>query len=49
MRATNYAALIKPFQRAKNGHEAFKAIINQFAGVDKWNAEIQKQESIMHT
>jgi hypothetical protein len=48
-RATNYAASIKPFQRAKNGRAAFKAIINQFAGVDKWNAEIQKQESIMHT
>eukprot|EP00957_Ditylum_brightwellii_P038920 2940919-Ditylum_brightwellii.AAC.1 len=48
-RATNHAASIRPFQRAKNGRAAFKTIINQFAGVDKWNAEIQKQEDIMHT
>eukprot|EP00957_Ditylum_brightwellii_P197103 15016767-Ditylum_brightwellii.AAC.1 len=33
--ATNYAESIKPFQRTKNGREAFKANINQYAKVDK--------------
>jgi hypothetical protein len=48
-RGTNYAASIKPFQRSKDGRAAFKAIINQFAGVDKWNAEVTKQEAVLHT
>ena len=48
-RGTNYAASIKPFQRAKDGRSAFNAIITQYAGVDKWNAEITKQEAVLHT
>ena len=48
-RGTNYAASIKPFQRSKNGRAAFDAIISQYAGVDKWSAEITKQEAVLHT
>lgn len=33
---TEYASSIRPFQRQKNGREAFLAIIAQFARPDKW-------------
>ena len=39
-RGTPYAASIKPFQRAKQGREAWLAITGQYAGKDKWVAEI---------
>jgi hypothetical protein len=48
-RATSYAASIKPFQRAKNGREAWLALSNQYAGNDKWEAEIKRQEQLLHT
>ncbi len=48
-RTTSYAASIKPFQRAKNGRGAWLALVNQYAGVDKWEAEIKKQEAVLHT
>ena len=48
-RATVYAASIKPYQRAKNGRGAWQALIGQYAGIDKWEAEIKKQEQLMHT
>jgi hypothetical protein len=47
---TSYAASIKSFQRAKNGRGAFDAIINQYAGDDKWESEIKaKEATILHT
>ena len=48
-RATVYAASIKPFQRGRDGRGAWFAIIGQYAGVDKWEAEIKKQEQLLHT
>jgi hypothetical protein len=48
-RGTSYAASIKPFQRARNGRGALEALLTQFAGDDKWDAEIKKQESLLHT
>jgi hypothetical protein len=48
-RGTAYAASIKPFQRARNGRGALEALLTQFAGDDKWDAEIKKQESLLHT
>lgn len=48
-RATQYAASIKPFQRGKDGRGAWIAIVSQFAGKDKWEAEIKKQEAVLHT
>ena len=40
-RGTPYAASIKPFQRAKQGREAWLEITGQYAGKDKWAAEIK--------
>ena len=48
-RSTNYAASIKPFQRAKNGRGAWEALVRQYAGRDKWIAEIKRQEDLLHT
>ena len=47
--STSYAASIKPFQRSKNGHSARLALTNQYAGNDKWEAEIRKQDDLLHT
>ena len=47
--STSYAALIKPFQRTKNGHSALLALTNQYAGNDEWEAEIRKQDDLLHT
>jgi hypothetical protein len=46
---TAYAASIKPFQRTKNGRGAFQALTNQYAGQDKWEAELKKQDDLLHT
>ena len=48
-RGTQYAAAIAPFQRSKNGRSAYLALISQFAGVDKWEAELKAKEAILHT
>jgi hypothetical protein len=48
-RATSYAASITPFQRTKNGREAWLALTNQYAGKDKREAEIKRQEQLLHT
>ena len=47
--STSYAASIKPFQRTKNGRGALQALTNQYAGNDKWEAEIRKQDDLLHT
>ena len=46
---TPYAACIKPFQRAKDGRGAWVALTSQYAGNDKWEAKIKKQEQLLHT
>ena len=48
-RSTVYAASIKPFQRAKDGRGAFLALTNQYAGQDKWEAELKKSDDLLHT
>ena len=48
-RGTSYADSIKPFQRKKDGRGANLALINQYAGTDKWEAEIKKQSTLLHT
>jgi hypothetical protein len=48
-RATSYAASIKPYQRTKNGREAWLALSDQYAGKDKWEAEIKRHEQLLHT
>ena len=48
-RSTSYAASIKPFQRTKNGRGALQALTNQYAGNDTWEAEIRRQDDLLHT
>ena len=48
-RSTSYAASIKPFQRMKNGRGALQALTTQYAGDDKREAEIRKQDDLLHT
>ena len=48
-RLTQYAASIKPFMRQKNGRGAWLALCSQYAGNDKWEAEIKAQEDLLHT
>ena len=40
---TAYATSIKPYQQGKDGRGMCMALMNQFAGDDKWKAEIKKQ------
>jgi hypothetical protein len=47
-RGTTYAPTIKPFQRAKNGREAWNSLITQYAGDDKWQSELTKQDELLH-
>jgi len=49
MRVTSYAASIKPYQRTKNGRDAWLALASQYAGKDKWEAEIKHHEQLLHT
>ena len=48
-RSTSYAASIKPFQRTKNGRGAWMALTTQYAGDDKWEAELKQQDDLLHT
>ena len=48
-RSTSYAASIKPFQRTKNGCGTLLALTNQYARNDKWEAEIRRQDDLLHT
>lgn len=48
-RTTSYAASIKPYQRAKNGRGAWLALKSQYAGNDKWQAEIKSKDDLLHT
>lgn len=48
-RNTVYSDSILPFQRSKDGRGAMKALIGQYAGEDKWQAEINKQTDIIQT
>jgi hypothetical protein len=47
-RTTSYAASIKPFQRAKDGRAAWLALSHQYAGDDKWEQELKKQDDLLH-
>ena len=48
-RTTQYASSIRPFSRRKDSREAYLALKKQYAGKDKWQAEIKKQENFIHT
>jgi hypothetical protein len=48
-RTSQYLDSIKPFQRRKDGREAYKAMVAQYAGNDNWEAEIKKAMAILHS
>ena len=48
-RGTTYAASIKPYQQHKDGRGMWMVLMNQYAGDDKWKAEIKKQDDLLHT
>ena len=48
-RGTIYAASLKPYQRRKNGRDAWIALVRQYAGQDKWRAELKKQDELLHS
>ena len=41
-------ASIKPFHHNKDRQGVWTALISQYAGYDKWEAEIKKQEQLLH-
>ena len=47
-RGTIYSASIKPFQRGKDGRGAWLALTSQYAGNDKWEAELKRQDDLLH-
>ena len=47
-RTTQYASSIRPFSKTKDGREAYLSLKRQYAGKDKWQSEIKKQESFIH-
>ena len=47
-RSTSYAASMKPLQASKNGRAAYLSIRQQYAGKDKWEAEIKTQDDLLH-
>ena len=47
-RGTSYAPTIKPYQRSKQGREAWRSLVNQYAGDDKWEAELKRQDDLLH-
>ena len=48
-RTTTYASSIAPFQKKKNGRAAFQALVSQYAGDDKWEIEVKRQDAILHS
>ena len=48
-RSTEFASSIKPYQRLKNGRQAYISICKQYAGRDKWETEIRTQANIIYT
>ena len=48
-RETRYSSSIAPFSRAKDGRGAWKALMSQYVGRDKWQKELEKQENFLHT
>ena len=48
LRGSIYAASLKTYQRNKDGRSALISIRNQYAGKDKWEAELRKQDDLIH-
>jgi hypothetical protein len=47
-RGTSYAPTIKPYQRTKHNRDAWRSLVKQYTGVDKWEAEVKHQDDLLH-
>jgi hypothetical protein len=47
-RSTQYASSLKPYQKAQDGRGALVSLRAQYAGKDKWEVELSKQEEVLH-
>ena len=47
--STMYASSIQPYSRLKDGRGAWITLTNQYAGEDKWGAELKNQDGLLHT
>jgi hypothetical protein len=47
-RSTQYASSLKPYQKAQDGRTALISLRNQYAGKDKWELELKKQDDVLH-
>jgi hypothetical protein len=45
---TSYAPTIKPYQCTKHGGDAWRSLVTQYAGADKWEAEVKRQDDLLH-
>ena len=48
-RETRYSSSISPFSRKKDGRGAWMALVAQYVGKDKWQNELERQETFLHT
>eukprot|EP00957_Ditylum_brightwellii_P189553 14429400-Ditylum_brightwellii.AAC.1 len=48
VRGTQYASTLESFQQIKNGRGALASIIQQFAGADKWQADLSMRDKFLH-
>ena len=47
-RGTPYEDSIKPFQTTKDGREGFRSLCGKYAGEDKWELILKKQDYLLH-
>ena len=48
-RETRYHSSVTPFSRRKDGRGAWRALLAQYVGLDKWQSELDRQENFLHT
>lgn len=48
LRGSTYAPSLKPYQNNKDGRSAMKSVVTQYAGIDKWQAELVRQDEFIH-
>ena len=48
LRGTSYAPSLKPYQCGKDGQSTVFSVTNQYAGMDKWEAELKRQDDFLH-
>ena len=48
-RGMQYVAMLKTYKSKKDGHAVLTAILLQFAGTDKWDAELKRCKTLLMT